>query len=111
MKLLSQKGPSLVEGEYVEGLESRHIQQKPAERKKTRTLGVPNARATVYVGICVRKRASLEDGELEGLGKIYLTEMGGWLPGRGLQGRGMASRRGLQGKDVEAGKQSELGEN
>lgn len=100
MKLLSQKVPSLVEGVYVEGLESRHIQQKSAERKKTRTLGVPNARVTVYVGICVGKRASLEEGELEGLGKIYPTEMGGWLPGRGLQG-----------KDVEAGKQSELGEN
>ena len=46
------------------------------------------------------KWASLEEGELEGLGKIYPTEMGGWLPGRGLQGKG-----------VEAGKQGELREN
>ena len=32
--------------------------------------------------------------ELEGLGKFYPTEMGGWLPGRRLEGKG-----------VEAGKQ------
>ena len=95
MKLLSQKVPSLVEGAYVEGWGGKQTHSAKASREeKTITLGVPNARATVYVGICVGKWASLEEGELKGLGKFYPTEMGGWLPGRGLEGKG-----------VEAGKQ------
>ena len=78
MKLFSQKVPSLVEGAYVEGWGGKHTHSAKASREeKTRTLGVPNARATVYVEMCVRKWAILEEGELEGLGKFYPTEMGG----------------------------------